>query len=130
MRLRDLPDETGGGVIAWRGDRVWIFLDRSLSQAERRCVLGHEVVHLERGRLRCDWDEPMWSAVISRQELDIDREVARRLVPADELDRLIGQKLSLGQPVVPFDVEEEFDVDGATAQLALELAQERHAAIA
>lgn len=120
IRVADLPDETGGGVLRRSRDRVYIFLDRSLSQAERRCVLAHELVHLERGtNARCSWHAPMWSAVVAREELAVDRIVATRLVPLDELRTLVERITGCDRGVTPLDVEDEFEVDGPTAVTAL-----------
>lgn len=53
-----------------------IVLHKRLKQVERRCTLEHEKVHLERSDMgKCRPD----------REKDIDRIVARRLVPFDGL---------------------------------------------
>src|SRR4051812_11136095 len=55
-----------------------IALRAGTSAAQRRCTLTHEIVHLERGVGDCG----PWSG---REELQVHREVARRLIPIDEL---------------------------------------------
>lgn len=52
------------------GDTVW--MHTPLLQAERRCAIEHEMIHLEHGD-DCAQDE-----VVERRT---DREVARRLIP-------------------------------------------------
>lgn len=56
--------------------RVWI--DPRANQVERRCLLAHELVHLERGHIGC---QP--PAV----ERTVRVETARRLVPLAQLQR-------------------------------------------
>lgn len=62
--------------------RVWI--DPRATQVERRCLLAHELVHLERGHIGC---QP--PAV----ERDVRAEVARRLIPPTELAKVIPWSL-------------------------------------
>ena len=49
-----------------------IWLDRGLSQRERRCTLAHELIHLERGHK---------GAQPASVEADVNAEAARRLLP-------------------------------------------------
>ncbi|WP_160159512.1 ImmA/IrrE family metallo-endopeptidase [Actinomyces culturomici] len=58
------------------GTRIWM-TPRQL-QAERRCTLTHELIHVERGHAGC---QP--PAV----ELEVRVEAARRLIPFDDLVR-------------------------------------------
>jgi hypothetical protein len=51
-----------------------VTLALGMSQAERRCTIAHETAHIERGPV-----PPQWA---QREELDIDRTVARLLVPS------------------------------------------------
>ena len=55
-----------------RGRRVW--LNRVLTQAERRCTLTHELVHVERGVL------PLRGLAAVREERVVDEISARRLI--------------------------------------------------
>lgn len=64
-----LPDHLMG---LQRGKRIW--LCRTLTQAERRCTLTHELVHRERGPVPAD---PVAAA---REERIVDEISARRLV--------------------------------------------------
>lgn len=48
---------------------------RDMLQRERRTVLAHELIHLERGATVCD----------AREEAAVEQEAARRLIPIDEL---------------------------------------------
>lgn len=56
------------------GETVW--LHTPLFQAERRCAIEHEMIHLERGE-HCAQDEAA--------ERRTEQEVARRLIPWEEL---------------------------------------------
>jgi hypothetical protein len=65
---KDAPAATDGERVVW--------LDPRLLQVERRCVLAHELVHVERGHRGC---QP--AAV----EVEVRREAAARLVPFESL---------------------------------------------
>lgn len=56
--------------------RARIWLDKRLQQAERRCALTHELVHLEYGHTSC---QP------PRFERRVREETARRLIHIDQL---------------------------------------------
>ncbi|ULN73534.1 hypothetical protein KZ782_10395 [Mycolicibacterium smegmatis] len=60
-----------------RGARIW--LCRTLTQAERRCTLTHELVHRERGPVPAD------SAAAAREEQIVDEIAARRLITFGQL---------------------------------------------
>jgi hypothetical protein len=95
-------------VIALRADT---------SSAQRRCTLTHELIHLERGV--CDWGQ--WS---EREERYVHDEVARRLVPIDELARAIrdvGGTHDLAAVAAALDV----DRDTLRVRLGLVTAAER-----
>lgn len=64
-----LPDHLMG---MQHGLRIW--LCTTLSQAERRCTLTHELVHRERGPVPAD------SAAAAREEQIVDEIAARRLI--------------------------------------------------
>jgi hypothetical protein len=59
------------------GHRIW--LCRTLTQAERRCTLTHELVHRERGPVPAD------PASAAREELIVDEITARRLITLPHL---------------------------------------------
>ncbi|UGU31367.1 hypothetical protein LT350_33645 [Mycolicibacterium smegmatis] len=69
-----LPDHIMG---LQRGARIW--LCRTLTQAERRCTLTHELVHRERGPVPAD------SAAAAREEQIVDEIAARRLITFGQL---------------------------------------------
>ena len=75
-----LAGPRGLAIVFPDGEPV-IALDPTLGRVERRCVLAHELVHLERGLL------PRWAAehVRANEERLVDGEAARRLVPEEEL---------------------------------------------
>lgn len=69
-----LPDQIMG---LQRGARIW--LCRTLTQAERRCTLTHELVHRERGPVPAD------PAAAAREEQIVDEIAARRLITLPQL---------------------------------------------
>jgi len=69
----NVPGRTNGTDIIW--------LDNRLQQVERRCVLAHELVHVERRHIGC---QP--PAV----ERSVRIETARRLIPIGELCRHVA----------------------------------------
>lgn len=81
-----------------------------LDRRERNAVLAHELVHEERGG---GIDHPGmpagWQAIVAREELIVDREAARRLIPTDELAAFIAARVSIG-PVTVEELADEFDV--------------------
>lgn len=115
----DLPDD----VLAWTHfSEQRIELARGLLQSERRSVLTHELIHLERG--------PVSAAYADSEERAVDAEAARRLIPLDALaDALLwswneaelAEELWVGQDVVRerldgLTVEEKAWIDGQIAR--------------
>lgn len=88
-----------------------ILLDPSLTRAERKAALAHELVHVERGGGVC-------APFALSDERRVNRVVALRLVPPDELEHFLEQRLEFGS-ISTHDVEEEFDVPSWVAQIAL-----------
>jgi hypothetical protein len=64
-----LPDQIMG---LQRGRRIW--LNATLTQAERRCTLTHELVHRERGPI------PTGPGAAVREERIVDEIASRRLI--------------------------------------------------
>ncbi|AXN43403.1 hypothetical protein MM1218R_01455 [Mycobacterium marinum] len=64
-----LPDRIMGLQM---GRRIW--LSRTLTQAERRCTLTHELVHRERGPI------PAGPGAVEREERIVDEIASRRLI--------------------------------------------------
>lgn len=112
-----------GGAVYWPEDgRVIIAIDRSLTRQERSAALAHELVHDERGGGKSFDSAPdTWDAVVARDELMVHREVARRLVPVDDLREYCERLATTYQPVRAADVAEEFDVSADVALTALRL---------
>lgn len=71
-----LPDRVMGLALC-ATKRVW--LHNGLNQAERRCTLAHELVHLERGPVPRD---PVHAA---REEEIVDQIASRRLITTEDL---------------------------------------------
>ncbi len=83
------------------GARIW--LRRSLTQAERRCTLTHELVNRERGPVPAD------PAGAAREEAIVDEIAARRLIAISALvdalrwsrhPREIAEHLWVGEPTL------------------------------
>lgn len=124
VRLSDeLPAACGGGTIVRRSDgSVWILIERALDPDRRRAVLLHELVHLERGTARCQGAPCEWAAVVAREEATVNRIVAERLVPEDELLDFVRRCLSIADYVTALDVADEFGVPVDVAELACRMA--------
>ena len=77
--FRELPGDLMG--VYFHGPSRVIALDSRLTQAERRCTLAHELVHLERGddgHCATAWHE-------SKQEALVHQLAARRLIRTEDL---------------------------------------------
>lgn len=118
--LVDLPDGWGRGIVATTGTAAAIMIDRSLPPRERHAVLAHELVHLERGVSAHAGGPEAWQAVRAREERIVDRIVAERLVPLDELEDLVARRSTVG-PVTVEDVADEFDVSADVAANAINI---------
>lgn len=94
-------------------------LDVGLDPVEQRCRLAHELVHLDRGSVRGADAPDTWDAVVAREELAVDREVAAWLVPFDELARVVTRCASGEHPVTAELIATEFEVTPPIATLAL-----------
>lgn len=119
VRVTDLPVDCGGGTVVRRASgTVWILLDRSLSDTQRRTVLLHELVHLERGSVRHDGAPAAWEAVVAREEETVENIVADRLVPVGDLRAFVRRCLSIEDYVTALDVAHEFGVPVDVAERA------------
>lgn len=118
--LRNRPEITFGrcplpgpisGVYATKKGFAVILIEETLTRRDRNAVLAHELIHAERGgSIDARWMPGTWTAVIAREEILVDREVARRLVPLDELAGFVQRHADTNGCVVAADVAEEFDV--------------------
>ncbi|HLG66916.1 MAG TPA: hypothetical protein VKV36_03480 [Acidimicrobiales bacterium] len=119
--LERLPPPVAG-VYHRRGTRRVIVVDARLGRVARRATLAHELVHDERGGGPGFAGQPDgWAAVVARDERQVDDEVARRLVPLDELRRLCRQADDLEEGLSALDVAAAFDVPEPVARRALDL---------
>lgn len=126
--MMDLPDTTGGAVYARRGNRAVVLIDPRLDRRRRHAALAHELIHDERG---IDVHElpatPLWRPLQARDERQVDDEVARRLVPLDELERVVSLAEACGHGLEAWEVADEFDVPDEVARRACELLKRRRA---
>lgn len=116
LRWARLPDGTTG-LCDMRAGVVTI--DARLDQRHRNATLAHELVHDER-RLPTV-GVPVELAV--KEERAVDYEVARRLVPADELEAFVDRLAGEGEAVTAREVAEHFEVPADVAGRALALLQ-------
>lgn len=108
--------EGAAGMLTEHRGRRTVWLDVRLNRPERHATLAHELVHDERGIL---YDPSTPDALVEVEEREVEREVARRLVPADLLAEMVGQRLSLGEAIASWEVAEAFDVPHHVAVLAM-----------
>jgi len=108
------PLPSGRGLWRRERGRDVIYLDERLGRRERREVLAHEIVHVERG---IGWPAP--AALMAREEAIVWAIALDRLVPPERLQRFLRCRGSVG-PVGIAEVAEEFDLsaDGAGRLLA------------
>jgi hypothetical protein len=115
-----LPEGLDAVVARWPDGDAVIVLSTELGRRQRNAALMHELVHLERGGGADTAGMPDgWRPVVARDEHQVDDEVARRLVPVDELRRFIRGRLDSDMPVSVIDVAGEFDVIDEVARRAL-----------
>lgn len=115
VRFADLPDGLLGYTDLSAGV---IWLDRSLTQVERRCTLTHELEHVHRGHI------PRDPVLLAREEDLVEQLSARRLVSLRELiDALLWSDHES-------EVADELWVDGPTLRARIAgLAADERAAI-
>lgn len=99
-----------------------IVIDQGLHRIERCEALAHELVHEERGGGACRRGvPPMLEVLASRDEAQVDDEVARRLIPLDELEAFCVRHAEVYGGVSAQDVAGEFERTPELAQRALDL---------
>lgn len=99
-----LPDDLRA---AWT--QTGLFLRPGLTQAQRRCALTHEIVHLERGPVPRN---PVLAAAEERIVADI---AARRLIPL----RSLLDAFMWTRPTNHYDLADELWVDVPTLRIRL-----------
>lgn len=110
-RLRDLAHvrllwHDGGPAGLTRFAEQTISLRRGMSYAERRTTILHECLHIERG--------PALSSLADREELRVERETARLLLPDI---RAVGEALAWARDVAEAADELAVDVAALTTRL-------------
>lgn len=83
-----------------------VTLDSRLNQAERRCTIAHETEHIRRG--------PTPPHLVAREEVAVDRNVARRLLPDI---RAVGEALAWARNLD--EAADELWVDRQTLEVRL-----------
>nr|WP_256979953.1 hypothetical protein [Rhodococcus sp. 15-1154-1] len=102
------PDGGTGCLGRWTKDGIEI--NRTSTQRERRCTLGHEIVHVERGPM------PEDRMLALKEERIVDRIAANRLI---ELDQLIDV-LAWNRYRVDDETAEDLFVDLRTLKIRVE----------
>lgn len=119
LDIVDLPPACGGGMYVPHPDGDVLLLDRQLSQAERRCILTHELIHQEWGSPCGAIGQPRsWDTVMAREEIRVHEEAIRRLVPSDAL-RAYCEGISDFLAVEPHEIADHFHVTLEYAEHAL-----------
>lgn len=99
-----------------------IVVDSRLGRQLRNEALAHELIHHERGGgAGRDGMPSAWRDIEARDEAQVGREVARRLLPLGALELWVRAKVQDDGQVTAFDVAEEFDVTEQLATVALGL---------
>ena len=110
----------GGGFHARAGCTAVIVLDPDLDGVQRRAVLTHELVHHERGGGPGRADAPATlGLLVERDERAVEAEVARRLVPVDQLVALVDELVDAVGSVSDAEVAAHFGVPVDVARVAL-----------
>lgn len=106
LHLEIVYDDVAEGAM-WHRDAHGdcITISASATRRQRRALLAHELIHVERG-IGYPAATP---ATMQREEAIVRRETAQRLVPQSELMDLI-ERLEGIEPVTATLVGEEFDV--------------------
>ena len=104
------------GLWIRSGGRDVVYLEETLDRRERREVLAHELVHVERGLGHPDVS-PLLTA---KDEASVWREALRRLAPPDVIGAL-QRRADDGEPVTVDDLADELDLsaDGVRRLVAL-----------
>lgn len=108
LRWAALPDGTRG---LYTDHPPTIVISTALNRVDRNATLMHELIHHERGicgESRVD-------------ERGVDDEVARRLVPSNELAAMYEIAVANDLPVEPHMVADKFDVPSRVAERAMSL---------
>jgi Zn-dependent peptidase ImmA (M78 family) len=107
----DVPD---GATWHRDHDGDHITIDAAAPRRQRRALLAHELVHVERGV----GYPAATAATMEREEAIVRRVVAVRLVPLDALSELVARRSDV-EPITEVLVAEEFDVPEDIAREAL-----------
>lgn len=115
---RPLPPGVSGACVVWPDETV-VLVDSALDRRERNVVLAHELVHLERG---VGTDAPgaptTWTSEVAKEEATVDRIVASRLVPLDDLAAWTANRTASDIPTTALDIAEHYDTTEKMAELA------------
>ena len=108
-------------MTAWVATATVVLLDDRLGLEQRNVALAHELVHDERGLLPAGCPDH----VVAREEGLVDDEVARRLVPVEEMLAIAARCDRLDEHLEAWELAEIFGVTEAVAHRAVAML-ERH----
>lgn len=114
LRVTSLHPSTGGSSVVVRPDVTYIYIDRRLSQRERRAAVAHELTHIIRGLPPMDWP----AHLREKEEARVRSEVADWLVPPSALLAWAAARCDL-EPIDASSVMEEFNVPRDVAMEAM-----------
>ena len=94
-------DTLPAGLLAYTShSNRTVFLDKRLTQVERRCTIAHELEHF-------DIPTPRNPVLVARLERQIDQRVARLLIPLDRLGDALAWAHSLTEAAEELWVDED-----------------------
>jgi hypothetical protein len=98
------------------GEYFTVTLDARLDRVARRCVLAHELKHIELNEF---FTREHSGRIVARAEAAVRRAVAADLVPLDELEAYARARVGIGAQLDLVDVAIEFDVEPDVARIAV-----------
>lgn len=116
-----LPASTGGGLYIRYGDQsAVIVVDPDIIGAARTAALTHELVHHERDGGAHGRGHERFRIDRNREETQVRRIAADRLVPLISLRRFCQSQAELGNAVGPLEVAVEYEVTLQVARQAID----------
>lgn len=125
IKREELPDALGGALYWPAGDWAIILIDKTRPRRVRKALLGHELLHHARGGSPAyPGMPPMWRDLVARDEGAVRWELARRMVPRDELVRVVDVVNELGEGWMAWEVGEFFDCPDEVAADAVKMLED------
>jgi hypothetical protein len=120
-----LPAEAQPGLYWPRVDGFYILVHDELDEPERSIVLAHELEHHRRGGgADAAGMPPMWAACVARDEEAVDKAVARRAVPLNDLREILAACEAFDHGVTAAEIAGDYGVTRDVAARAMRLVLE------